>query len=113
MMRQFGWTWVGLVVNDDEDGQLLARTYRSQLQSSGVACLAYVEFVDVFFPTWSTTAFVISASTARVVIYMAAGLGNVVDKVRSNAHFGIRNHEMNTGRFAALALRRINLFLIF
>uniref|UniRef100_A0AAY5K4M6 G-protein coupled receptors family 3 profile domain-containing protein n=1 Tax=Esox lucius TaxID=8010 RepID=A0AAY5K4M6_ESOLU len=40
ILRQFGWTWVGLVVSSDDYGLFAARTFLSDLTQSG-GCMAY------------------------------------------------------------------------
>ena len=46
IMRRFGWTWVGLLVFDDDEGRHIARYFQSELERSGSGCLAYVEIVS-------------------------------------------------------------------
>lgn len=73
ILRHFGWTWVGLLVSDDDYGIHVARSFQSDLAQSGVGCLAYTEVL----PWGNDTAQhrrivdVMKKSTARVVMVFA------------------------------------------
>ena len=43
ILRRFGWTWVGLVISDDDYGRHTAQSFQSDLAKSGGGCLAYLE----------------------------------------------------------------------
>uniref|UniRef100_A0A4W6C730 G-protein coupled receptors family 3 profile domain-containing protein n=1 Tax=Lates calcarifer TaxID=8187 RepID=A0A4W6C730_LATCA len=73
ILKHFGWTWVGLLVSDDDYGLHAARSFQSDLGTSGAGCLAYLEVLP-----WGSDAAdfrrivdVIKVSTARVVIVIA------------------------------------------
>ncbi|XP_038548423.1 extracellular calcium-sensing receptor-like [Micropterus salmoides] len=73
ILKRFGWTWVGLLVSDDDYGLHVARSFQSDLFRSGGGCLAYSEVL----PWGSDTAElrrivdVMKKSTARVVMVFA------------------------------------------
>ncbi|CAL8334770.1 unnamed protein product [Boreogadus saida] len=43
ILKRFGWTWIGLLVSDDDYGLNVARSFQSELAQSGEGCLAYLE----------------------------------------------------------------------
>ena len=43
ILKHFGWTWVGLLVSDDDYGFYVAQSFISDLADSGEGCLAYLE----------------------------------------------------------------------
>ncbi|XP_028430454.1 extracellular calcium-sensing receptor [Perca flavescens] len=73
ILKHFGWTWVGLLVSDDDYGRHVARSFQSDLAQSGEGCLAYLEVLP-----WDSDpnelmriVHLIKTSTARVVIVFA------------------------------------------
>ncbi|XP_036006155.1 extracellular calcium-sensing receptor-like [Fundulus heteroclitus] len=73
ILKHFGWTWVGLLISDDDYGLHAARSFQSDLSLSGKSCLAYLEVLP-----WSNEAAelrrivdVMKKSTAHVVIVFA------------------------------------------
>uniref|UniRef100_A0A8D0ALD3 Extracellular calcium-sensing receptor-like n=1 Tax=Sander lucioperca TaxID=283035 RepID=A0A8D0ALD3_SANLU len=73
ILKHFGWTWVGLLVSDDDYGRHVARSFQSDLAQSGEGCLAYLEVLP-----WDSDpnelmriVHLIKISTARVVIVFA------------------------------------------
>jgi len=73
ILKYFGWTWVGLLVSDDDYGLHVAQSFQSDLVMSGGGCLAYVEVLP-----WDSDpgelrriVHLIKTSTARVVIVFA------------------------------------------
>ncbi|XP_072249207.1 extracellular calcium-sensing receptor-like [Leuresthes tenuis] len=70
ILKHFGWTWVGLLVSDDDYGLHVARSFQSDLVTSGGGCLAYTEVLP-----WDSDpgelrriVHLIKTSTARVVM---------------------------------------------
>ncbi|XP_026232657.1 extracellular calcium-sensing receptor-like [Anabas testudineus] len=70
ILKHFGWTWVGLVVTDDDYGLNVAQSFQSALVQSGEGCLAYLEVLP-----WDRdpneirrVVHLIKTSTARVVM---------------------------------------------
>ncbi|XP_042329743.1 vomeronasal type-2 receptor 26-like [Sceloporus undulatus] len=51
MLKQFGWTWIGLIVSDDESGEMLLKTLLSQLLQNNI-CLAFKEIIPAVKEPW-------------------------------------------------------------
>ncbi|XP_039865414.1 extracellular calcium-sensing receptor-like [Simochromis diagramma] len=70
ILKHFGWTWVGLLVTDDDYGLHAARSFQSELSLSGESCLAYTEVLPWNKDTDELRRIVdvMKKSTARVVI---------------------------------------------
>lgn len=73
ILKHFGWTWVGLLVSDDDYGLHVARAFQSELAQSGGGCLAFLEVLP-----WDSDASeirrivqVIKTSTARAIMVFA------------------------------------------
>ncbi|KAF3692674.1 Vomeronasal type-2 receptor 1 putative pheromone receptor V2R1 V2Rx Precursor [Channa argus] len=73
ILKHFGWTWVGLLVSNDDYGLHAARTLQSDLSLSGGGCLAFSEVLPWASdpPGYSRIVNLIKKSTARVVIVFA------------------------------------------
>ncbi|XP_078022911.1 extracellular calcium-sensing receptor-like [Epinephelus lanceolatus] len=70
ILKHFGWTWVGLLVSDDDYGLHVARSFQSDLAQSGGGCLAYLEVLPWDGDTSELRRIVhlMKTSTARVVM---------------------------------------------
>ncbi|XP_023287286.1 extracellular calcium-sensing receptor-like, partial [Seriola lalandi dorsalis] len=73
ILKRFGWTWVGLLISDDDYGVHVGRSFQSDLTNSGGGCLAYTEILP-----WGNDPAelrrivdVMKKSTARVVMVFA------------------------------------------
>ncbi|XP_049919049.1 extracellular calcium-sensing receptor-like [Epinephelus moara] len=73
ILKHFGWTWVGLLVSDDDYGLHVARSFQSDLAQSGGGCLAYLEVLpwDSESSELRKIVHLIKTSTSRVVIVFA------------------------------------------
>nr|BAA26124.1 pheromone receptor [Takifugu rubripes] len=73
ILKHFGWTWVGLLVSDDDYGLHVARSFQSDLVQSGQGCLAYLEVLpwDNYLSENRRIVHVIKESTARVLMVFA------------------------------------------
>ncbi|XP_034024141.1 extracellular calcium-sensing receptor-like [Thalassophryne amazonica] len=73
ILKHFGWTWVGLLVSDDDYGLHAARSFQSDMVESGEGCLAYLEVLPLNEKTaeFKRVVEVMKKSTARVVIAFA------------------------------------------
>ncbi|CAL8334816.1 unnamed protein product [Boreogadus saida] len=73
ILRRFKWTWLGLLVSDDDYGLNVARSFQSDLALSGGGCLAYLEALpksnDV--DDLQRIVGIMKKSTSRVVIAFA------------------------------------------
>uniref|UniRef100_A0A3Q1K6D2 G-protein coupled receptors family 3 profile domain-containing protein n=1 Tax=Anabas testudineus TaxID=64144 RepID=A0A3Q1K6D2_ANATE len=85
ILKRFEWTWVGLLVSDDDYGVHVARSFLSDLNQSGGGCLAYLEVLP-----WGEDLIelkrivdVMRKSTARVVIVFAheSHMINIMEEV--------------------------------
>ncbi|XP_076591636.1 extracellular calcium-sensing receptor-like [Chaetodon auriga] len=73
ILKHFGWTWVGLLVSDDDYGLHVAQSFQSDLTQSGGGCLAYLEVLpwDSDPSELRRIVNLIKTSTARVVMVFA------------------------------------------
>uniref|UniRef100_UPI0037E742E6 extracellular calcium-sensing receptor-like n=1 Tax=Semicossyphus pulcher TaxID=241346 RepID=UPI0037E742E6 len=73
ILNHFSWTWVGLLVSDDDYGLHAARSFQSDLAQSGGGCLAYLEILPWGNDPAELRRIVdsIKTSTSRVVIVFA------------------------------------------
>lgn len=73
ILKHFGWTWVGLLVSDDDYGLHVAQSFQSDLIQSGGGCLAYLEILPWGHNPAELKRIVegMEKSTARVVIVFA------------------------------------------
>ncbi|XP_047450693.1 extracellular calcium-sensing receptor-like [Mugil cephalus] len=73
ILKHFGWTWVGLLVSDDDYGLHVARSFQSDLVDAGRGCLAYLEVLpwDSDLGELRRIVHLMKTSTARVVIVFA------------------------------------------
>uniref|UniRef100_A0A667X698 G-protein coupled receptors family 3 profile domain-containing protein n=1 Tax=Myripristis murdjan TaxID=586833 RepID=A0A667X698_9TELE len=73
ILKRFGWTWVGLLISDNDYGLNAARSLQSDLAQSGGGCLAYLEVLPRSYDTAEHRRIVnvMKKSTARVVIGFA------------------------------------------
>ncbi|CAL8353116.1 unnamed protein product [Lota lota] len=73
ILRRFNWTWLGLLISDDDYGLHIARSFQSDLAQSGGGCLAYLEALpksnDV--DELQRIVGIMKKSTSRVVIVFA------------------------------------------
>ncbi|KAF7642032.1 hypothetical protein LDENG_00265790 [Lucifuga dentata] len=70
ILKHFGWTWAGLLINDDDYGHHAMRSFQSGLIPSGAGCLAYSEVLPLNNDPTELRRIVdvMRKSTARVVI---------------------------------------------
>uniref|UniRef100_A0A667X6B6 G-protein coupled receptors family 3 profile domain-containing protein n=1 Tax=Myripristis murdjan TaxID=586833 RepID=A0A667X6B6_9TELE len=70
ILKRFGWTWVGLLISDNDYGLNAARSLQSDLAQSGGGCLAYLEVLPWSYDPAEHRRIVnvMKKSTARVVI---------------------------------------------
>ncbi|KAG7480152.1 extracellular calcium-sensing receptor-like [Solea senegalensis] len=73
ILKHFGWTWAGLLINDSDYGFHAARSFHSDLGPAGGGCLAYTEILPRGDDPAEVRRIVdvMRKSTARVVIVFA------------------------------------------
>ncbi|KAJ1081084.1 hypothetical protein NDU88_001268 [Pleurodeles waltl] len=84
LLIHFGWTWIGLLVEDNDYGQQGAHVLKEELDKAGV-CIAFSE--NIILSQAYRNAFhiiqVMKSSTANVIVifFSDAGLGPLVDEM--------------------------------
>ncbi|XP_075434320.1 extracellular calcium-sensing receptor-like [Ascaphus truei] len=75
LVLHFGWTWVGLVANDNDYGQQGIQVIRREILKAG-ACVAFTENIIISQPDRNAPhiARVMKESTAKVVVVFSPGL---------------------------------------
>ncbi|CAL8353086.1 unnamed protein product [Lota lota] len=85
ILRRFGWTWVGLLISDDDYGRHAARSFQSDLAQSGGGCLAYLEALpwEKDVAKLQRIVGIMKKSTSRVVIVFAheSSMLNLMEEV--------------------------------
>ncbi|XP_056467310.1 extracellular calcium-sensing receptor-like [Gadus chalcogrammus] len=73
ILRRFGWTWVGMLISDDDYGLHAARYLQSDMAQSGRGCLAYLETLPRknYRTEYERIVGIMRKSTSRVVIVFA------------------------------------------
>ncbi|XP_075891871.1 extracellular calcium-sensing receptor-like [Nelusetta ayraudi] len=73
ILKHFGWTWVGLLISDDDYGRNVARSLKSDLAQSGAGCLAFSEVLpwDSDPSELRRIVHLMRTSTTRVVMVFA------------------------------------------
>ncbi|XP_072313073.1 extracellular calcium-sensing receptor-like [Eucyclogobius newberryi] len=73
ILKHFAWSWVGLLVSDDDYGLHVARSFRTDFAQTGKGCLAYTEVLPWGNDQniYSRIVNVIKDSSAKVVIVFA------------------------------------------
>lgn len=73
ILKHFGWTWVGLLISDDDYGRNVARSLKSALAQSGAGCLAFSEVLpwDSDPSELRRIVHLMKTSTTRVVMAFA------------------------------------------
>ncbi|XP_053216152.1 vomeronasal type-2 receptor 26-like [Podarcis raffonei] len=54
LLQHFGWTWIGLVVSDDDTGEILLRTLIPRMHQSNI-CTAFKEIIPTVKNLWDKT----------------------------------------------------------
>ncbi|XP_043911521.1 extracellular calcium-sensing receptor-like [Protopterus annectens] len=69
LIRRFGWTWVGLLTEDSDLGEIGCQYLKDEIQKSG-GCIAFLEKLNVLYSkdTFIQVTKVIQRSSANVVI---------------------------------------------
>lgn len=73
ILKRFGWTWVGLLISDDDYGRNVARSLKSALAQSGAGCLTFSEVLpwDGDPSELRRIVHLLKTSTTRVVMAFA------------------------------------------
>ncbi|XP_053177572.1 extracellular calcium-sensing receptor-like [Scomber japonicus] len=73
ILKRFHWTWMGLLVTNDDYGLHVAQSFKSDLAQSGAGCLAYLEVLpwDSDPKEQERIVHLMKTSTARVVMVFA------------------------------------------
>uniref|UniRef100_A0A8C8UHP3 Receptor ligand binding region domain-containing protein n=1 Tax=Peromyscus maniculatus bairdii TaxID=230844 RepID=A0A8C8UHP3_PERMB len=109
LMLYFTWTWVGLVVSDDDQGIQFLSDLREEMQRKGV-CLAFVNVVPENMQLYMTMAGIyekqIMTSSAKVVIIYGEMNSNLEVSFRRWEYLGIHRIWVTTSRWDVTTSKR-------
>ncbi|XP_066486868.1 vomeronasal type-2 receptor 26-like, partial [Tiliqua scincoides] len=87
LLRHFGWTWVGLIVSDDDSGEIFGRILKSRLLQSHI-CIAFREVVPTLKSFWGEMEKQIHDQLERTRSTISSAKSNVI-----LVHGGLRSME--------------------
>ncbi|XP_029441513.1 extracellular calcium-sensing receptor-like [Rhinatrema bivittatum] len=70
----FGWTWIGILAEDNEYGQIGSQMLKEELIMAGV-CVAFYEIIPLFYSQEKTKRIVevVKKMTARIIVVFSSG----------------------------------------
>ncbi|XP_028638321.1 vomeronasal type-2 receptor 116-like isoform X2 [Grammomys surdaster] len=102
LMLHFSWTWIGLVISDDDQGIQFLSDMREEMQRHGI-CLAFVNVIPETMQIYMTRAKIydkqIMTSTARVVIIYGEMNSTLEVSFRRWAYLGAQRIWITTSQW--------------
>ncbi|NP_001098094.1 vomeronasal 2, receptor 13 isoform 2 precursor [Mus musculus] len=102
LMLHFRWTWIGLVISDDDQGIQFLSDMREEMQRDGI-CLAFVNMIPGNMQLYMTRAKIydkqIMESTAKVVIIYGEMNSTLEVGFRRWIHLGVRKIWITTSQW--------------
>ncbi|XP_063129929.1 vomeronasal type-2 receptor 116-like isoform X1 [Rattus norvegicus] len=93
LMLQFGWTWVGLIISDNDQGIQFLSDLREEMQRHGI-CLAFVNVIPETMQRYRTRAKIydkqLMTSSAKVVIIYGEMNSTLEVSFRRWAYLGVQ-----------------------
>ena len=108
-MLHFRWTWIGLVISDDDQGIQFLSDLREEMQRHGI-CLAFVNMIPENMQIYMTRATIydkqIMTSSAKVVIIYGEMNSTLEVSFRRWGYLGARRIWITTSQWDVITIKR-------
>ncbi|XP_063129713.1 vomeronasal 2 receptor 73 precursor isoform X4 [Rattus norvegicus] len=109
LMLQFGWTWVGLIISDNDQGIQFFSDLREEMQRHGI-CLAFVNVIPETMQIYMTRAKIydkqLMTSSAKVVIIYGEMNSTLEVSFRRWAYLGARRIWVTNSQWDVIINKR-------
>ncbi|XP_052019491.1 vomeronasal type-2 receptor 116-like isoform X2 [Apodemus sylvaticus] len=109
LMLHFRWTWIGLVISDDDQGIQFLSDLRKEMQRYGI-CLAFVNVIPETMQTYMTKAMIydkqIMTSSAKIVIIYGEMNSTLEVSFRRWGYLGAQRIWVTTSQWDVITIKK-------